>query len=637
MGLLTSFNAGVSGLKVSQSGINTAAHNISNAETVGYTRQQNMLKDTTYKTLKVTTSGQQQVGYGTTVAQIRQIRDQFLDQDYRLENSRSSFYEQQYLTTTEIEDILGEMEGVEFQNSLQDMWCSIQDLANDSTSIVNRELFISQANAFIGRTQDLYNSLVDYQVNLNDAIRNQVEEINNLAKDIAEINSKITTAEASGIENANDLRDARNQMMDELSALTYYTYMEDTRGQVSIFINNAPLVSGTHNYHMGTEKIISYEEDGSIKSVSEMLQVVWKDNGFDEVYDTDIAYSSLLKTDTGSLLGVLTARGQSMADYTDIPVKPSKEDPQFYNAAGDFIQADYDVALNRYNEDLKVFNNTTNNSILTRIQAQFDQMIRGIVQLVNDTFAPNIDQTINGITGKTDDGKSVTVDGKCKILDVINCPVGTDDAVTIGTEVFSRKAVERYTILNLDAQVYGTDADGNEIPLAQTIQNSDGTKSYRLYVYNEEDPSDFDNLYSVMNLQVNPLLKQDYALLAVKTNPEVGGTGAYNHEIFANLIDNWNADFAVLDPNNQTEYNFESYYNSLVTGLGSQGSTWKSILDNQEVLVNSINDQRQQIMGVSTDEEMASLLQFQHAYNAASRYISTIDQMLEHLIERLGR
>jgi flagellar hook-associated protein 1 FlgK len=74
----------------------------------------------------------------------------------------------------------------------------------------------------------------------------------------------------------------------------------------------------------------------------------------------------------------------------------------------------------------------------------------------------------------------------------------------------------------------------------------------------------------------------------------------------------------------------------MIVSLGSQGSVWNSMVTYQQSLTDSIEDKRQQVAGVSTDEEMINLLMYQHAYNAASRYINTIDSMLEYLIERLG-
>ena len=160
--------------------------------------------------------------------------------------------------------------------------------------------------------------------------------------------------------------------------------------------------------------------------------------------------------------------------------------------------------------------------------------------------------------------------------------------------------------------------------------------SYKLYVYNEEDEEDANTLYTLLNLEVNPDVIEDYALLPVKLNPELGETGGYNTKVFEDILSKWNEKFAALDPNNETTYTYAEYYRSMVTALGAKGNTWQSMVDNQQKLTESVEDKRQQVMGVSSEEEMVDLLKYQHAYNAASRYISVIDAMLEHLIERLG-
>ena len=142
MSLFTSFGEGVSGLAASQAGMNTTAHNLANTSTAGYTRQQNISTDRRYMTYKVTDKSTLQAGLGTTVSQVRQIRDIFLDKEYRLELSRQSFYEKQVESGQEIEDVLGETEGVEFREAMTDIWDNLQNLSTNPESIVNRELFI---------------------------------------------------------------------------------------------------------------------------------------------------------------------------------------------------------------------------------------------------------------------------------------------------------------------------------------------------------------------------------------------------------------------------------------------------------------------------------------------------------------
>ena len=103
-----------------------------------------------------------------------------------------------------------------------------------------------------------------------------------LARKIAKYNLMISQAEASGLENANDYRDDRNLLLDELAEYTYYVYEEDIDGKIQVYINNAPLVIEGNSYHMKCEQI---DED------TPMYKPVWADNGYGDVYRLDEAYS----------------------------------------------------------------------------------------------------------------------------------------------------------------------------------------------------------------------------------------------------------------------------------------------------------------------------------------------------------
>ena len=617
MSLFTSFNAGVSGLQSSQAGLNTTAHNLANTKTQGYTRQQNINKDTYYQTIKTTTNSTLQVGYGTTIATIRQIRNGFLDKEYRKEVSRQTFYEVQYNTATEIEDILGETEGVEFNDVLSDIWQTVQDLSTNPESITNRKLFITQAESFLEKAQNVYSALKSYQVNLNSQIESQVTSINKIADQIAELNTKISAAEASGLENANDYRDARNLLLDQLAEYTNYDYYEDSTGQVNVRINNAPLVDESRSYHMACKNIKNQKYDeatGTYTDIesSPMYTVVWEKNGYGEVYDINRAYSQEEETDMGSLLGILTARGKNVGVYTDIVQNPTSY-------------------------ELENYNNTTGNCLLEKVEAQFDLLIHKIVTAVNDAFAPNVDADLTGVSGTDAKGNAMPALTNAKVLDANNCLVGADDDETIGTEVFTRKGQgSRYTVYTVNGPVTTTDENGNTITLTKENVAADGTKTYSLYVYNEEDADDKNTLYTLQNLEVNSSLKENYSYLPVKGNPATENYGTYLQTPYETILASWRKEDTALDPNALSKYGADGFYDAMVGNLATQGSVWKSIMENQTKETENIEDKRQQIAGVSTEEEMTSLLMYQHAYNAASRYITTVDAMLQHLIERLG-
>ena len=158
--LFASFNTGVSGLHSAQSSLYTTAHNLANATTKGYSRQQVIVTDAFYSTRYGAYANRLQVGLGTEVAEIRQVRNQFLDSQYRLQLGRQSFYEAQYQAVQEIEDLFGELEGEEFITSVTNLWSAVSNLAQEPNNIVLRSELVSTASQFTERANALRDQLV---------------------------------------------------------------------------------------------------------------------------------------------------------------------------------------------------------------------------------------------------------------------------------------------------------------------------------------------------------------------------------------------------------------------------------------------------------------------------------------------
>ena len=78
------------------------------------------------------------------------------------------------------------------------------------------------------------------------------------------------------------------------------------------------------------------------------------------------------------------------------------------------------------------------------------------------------------------------------------------------------------------------------------------------------------------------------------------------------------------------------FYQSMVNLFGNEGSTYKSKAETLAVTVNAVSNKRQQVVGVSSDEELGNMIKFQNAYNASSRYINVVNEMIEHLLTNLG-
>lgn len=576
MGSLSGLYIGVSGLNTSQAALNITSHNLANVDTKGFVRQQAVLTDFKYVKWGDSYVSSMQTGLGADFATVKQVRDSFLDQAYRQETGREAFYESQYSAVNEVEGLYGELEGESFQNNLNEFWTSLQELAKEPDSVVARASLIQNSVTFVERAENISNQLKDYQVNLNTQIKDKVNRINEIGKNLKSVNLQIRQYESTGIEKANDLRDQRNNLLDELGKLANITYKENTDGIVNVNLEGVPFVTEDTTFLMDTKRV---------SDSSEMLKPVWAAHGGADVFNLDKVPSADKNTDIGSLKGLLTARGYKQANYTDIPVRGNYESEALYNSA----VIDY--------------NNTINSSVIMTVQAQFDQLIHGITTTVNDILSPNKTVTLSDGT-------------KIQILDEANAPVGMDADKTMGEALFGRKSMSRY----------GEPED------IEIINESGAYETITARVYNEENKADNYSLYTLGEVEVNPKILNNYSYIALSSNT---GSGDFDIAAAKQLMDKWQKPFATLSPNTLTVNNFNEYYTSFMSEIANRGEQMNTISTNQASMVESIDNKRMEVTGVSSDEELTNLIKYQHAYNASARYVNVVSQMLEDIIQKL--
>lgn len=569
------------GLVAAQTSIDVTANNLTNMHTEGYVRQQVLYNDMQYNTLAVArkdiTSNQSvnmmQSGLGVSIGDVVHSRDLFLDKYYRSESGRQVFYNTCYTTTQEVEELLQETEGEAFQEVMADMYEAIAELAKDPGSGVNQNLVIQKATLFMERTTALYEGIQEYQLNMNEQIKDSVDRINELGKQIHELNIKIHKIEAGGVETAMDLRDARDLALDELGTLANISYVEQYDSSVRVKLEGKDFVDD-----IGCHELSVY-----IDTTTQFVTPIWKElsnmakEDYVEVFDFNIDISSEINTDIGKLKALVMCRGKEISNFTDV------------------------LGL-----DAETYNNTTGLSVLQAVEAQLDQLVHGVVTTINNLFSPLTTTTI------TVNGKEQTV----QVWDEENGALGSDMKGP-GAELFSRKYHDRYTAVTDDAG-----------------------KTW--YVYNEEQtdvkyddkgyviPNDESTLYSIINLEVNPVLLANETLL-----PHLTKNGEVDYDLAATIEDAWMSDSLRLTPDS-IKVSFNSYYDSMVGLLGTNGSIYNSVATTLASSVQSIENQRQMVIGVSSDEELANMIKYQSAYNASSRFINVVDTMIEHIILQLG-
>ena len=551
MSLMANLYVGTSGLQTSQNALNTTAHNMSNVDTQGYTRQQVSQGTRAYQTLEKKNEqiSWKQIGTGVNYNNCKQVRSDFLDLSFRRETGRAAFYDVSLKALEEIEDQLQEMNGSEFADSLNNLWVSVQEMAKDPCSAVTQSSFITRANEFLTRAKSVYDGLVSYQENMDSTVKGMCDTINKYGDRIRALNEEIVYIESGKQERANDLRDERNLLLDQLSEYGKIEYNEDVFGNVTVLFEGSTFVTSDHVNHLAIDTTLESSVGYATPYWEYAAKTVDNKDGSKtvvsiegaHVYDLTQNISTVTNTDIGKLRSILLARGDHNATYHDI-----QEDQEFYNS-------------------------NISQSVIMNVQAEFDQMVHHIMTSINDIMEQ---------------------------------------------------------------------AESNPAFLDKSMGDA---KDFTLFICaNEEDKLTYDinkNMpagtvptgFTIKNAQINPKLIQEPTLFTFRTID-----GNEDNTTTTLLKEAFTKEQYTLNPNVTTRNSFVTYYNSLVSQVANSGDVYNSIKEAQEQTVSSVEAAREQILGVSSDEEMEFMIMFQNAYNASSRYINVVSEMLEHLVTTLG-
>lgn len=560
-----SLYVGASGLQNAQNAINTTANNLANVDTKGYVRQQVRYADKNYTILKDSRANvnMQQSGLGVSIGDVVHARDIFLDKTYRQETGRMSFYSARYETATYVEDLMQELNGQQFKQSVSDLWQAFQEVSTKPADSTNQNLVLQKADLLVSRTQKLYSDLQNYQSNINNQIKDDVDRVNTIGNRIYELNLQIQKVESGGTETAMTLRDERDNLLDELGNYGRIEVTEDATGFVYVDMEGVRFVDENRCYNMGLK---AAEGTGFYTPYWPQQSDVEKGQ-YVPVFRLSGEISSEMNTDIGSIKSKLLVRGDTYGRREDMASEES-----YGNIEG---------------------------CTLMEVEAELDVLFSNIVRSMNDIYCPNT-ETTSAFTSK--DG--VTYPAGTKILDEENCARGVDGELP-PRELFTRIGIDRYT------KVTGTDG-----------------KTY--YVYNEEDPDVSSTRYAIGTITVNSDLKRQITLM-----PAYKKDGSVDYEMGAKLAAAWEVKDMKLNPYDQKPCTFEEYYDKMVDQLGIEGNTYKSVTETLSGAVSSVDSKRQQVSGVSSDEELSNMIKFQSAYNAASRFMNVISEMTETIVTGL--
>jgi len=282
-------------LRAHQRALDVTGHNVANANTPGYTRQRAVLATTEPFPMpaynRPLTNGQ--LGTGVTVESILRVRDAFLDTQIRKESLSLGEWEAVEGALQQMEVIFNEPSDAGLSKVMGEFWDGWQELSKNPESLVTRASLREQSVTLADAIKHSYIQLDELRSNLDGNVEIKVDQINTIARQIRDMNEQIIKIESTG-DNANDLRDKRDLLLDELSRIINFTAVESDKGGVVIYIHGKPLVSDTDITELTTQA--NPLNNG-------LLDVVWSDD------------LSLVQIEKGNLKGILNARDNYIPHY----------------------------------------------------------------------------------------------------------------------------------------------------------------------------------------------------------------------------------------------------------------------------------------------------------------------------------
>lgn len=575
---------GVSGLNAAQTGISVTGNNIANMKTENYSKQ---TVELVTKKPQYTYNGA--IGKGVDVQSIRREYDDLLAKSVRNSNSNYQYYNSMSTTLQNAMLYFNELEsGSGLGDALKDYFNAWQDLSNSapddtSESLTKRTVLVEAADTLAMKIRDGYQYLEDARTQCDTNIQTEVDAINEITTQIAQLNKEIVSAEAMG-QPANELRDMRDGLLDDLAEKTQIsTYLRED-GSVSVYMNGQTLVDN------GTAHILFTEKDPENDN---HLKIMWKT---DNPNSKPIDMTSFMKG--GVIAAQLEVRDNQLKQYqTDL------------------------------NEMAKKVIEETNRIHATGVGLDKATEYTGKTQVINPEYPLNstegalpyevktgsFDINISTPTGETDDEGNEIYDTK-KITIQVNA---SDTLKTVLEKINQQGANYVNASINLDNTV--------------TIKAASGS-----YISFGEDTSDF-LMATGMNSFFSGSSAQDISIDAsIKENPRLIAASEFGAE-----GDNTNAlKIAQLQTTSfsttKGDVTFSAFYGYFIGEMSSAKSQADTFTATTEMSYTELSTQLMSIRGVSEEEEQVNLVLYQRMYEANSRYINVIDEMLNTLINNLG-
>jgi flagellar hook-associated protein 1 FlgK len=642
MGIL---NIGVSGLNAAQSGLLTTSHNIANASTPGYSRQQNVQGTNVYLY-----SGAGYVGQGAHVETIRRNYDQILGRQVLSAEAGATEMDSYLSQIRQIDNMLADADAG-LSPSLAAFFKGVQDVAANPTSSAARQAMLSASQALTSRFQALDQRLSEVREGINAQVATQTVQINAYSSQLSEINQRVVLARASEIgHEPNDLLDQREQVLKDLNKLVRVSTVSQSDGSYNVFIGTGqPLVVGSQAYQL---KAVRALDDPERMTVG----LVGSGGAAQPIAESQIT--------GGSLGGVLRFRGEmldqaqnalgrialSLAQNVndqhrlgqDLSGAMGKDlfsisSPRVTASSNNAGSGTPTVAI----DAVSIAELTTSNYELAYVGGNY-QLTRLSDKLVR-TYA-SLPQTVDGISISSGSWAPAA-------NDVVLIQPTRDGAHKLSVAISDVRAIAAAAPIRSGAALTNTGLGSIEAGVVDAPPPANANLQHKVTI-SFTSASTFD----VVDVTSSTTLATGVAYTAgadiayngwttrIRGTPASGDSFTVESNING-VSDNRNAALIGALQTSSTmnaksggaaTASYQGAYAQLVSDVGSKANEVAAIGAAQQSLADQSTASLQSVAGVNLDEEAANLLRYQQAYQAAAKVIEIAGKLFEEVLA-LGR
>jgi flagellar hook-associated protein 1 len=577
-GLFSVFNVANRGMATQQKAINVTSHNIANANTAGYSRQRATIETTRPFGMPSlnNTAEPGQLGTGSQVSAIERVRDSFLDYQVRVETSTDGQFQARDKFLSEIESIFNEPSDTGISTLIGKFFDSWHELAGNAQSSNSRTIVVQQSAALADALNHTATQLTKLKENTQSVIKDTVFEVNDILDQLDQLNQQIVGVKVAG-QMPNDLMDRRDLLLDTLSSKFNITI--DKKNFEGYDIKPVDLISDNK---ADNSFLIKSENNDDVRRLSYI--------------------KSIEKTSTDHYKIIYNKFGDSSKEVTLDDVELTED--EFKN-------------LDKYRI---IWTDTKGDKVSTEAHDLFaftpkDGELMGYasVQEDIDNYMTQLDQVAKALAfavNMVHSGKTNTADDIDELPFFINNNDKADESgITAANIAVNKDLIDDVMKVKAGFSDDSGSTDGSRALAIAQLRN------LNMNIQKIRDLKDIDSAD-----------KDKYILSRADMFNFGNGNNGYDDE---------NGKIEVKAALNGMKV--DNYFKDVIDRLGVQGAEAKRMVKNQQTLLASFQQSRESVSGVSLDEEMANLIQYQHAYQANAKIISTVDELLDVVINGLKR